>query len=111
MWSSQLAYSSDIFCRLNKLNLVDVFDVQNKINGMLKKMELFEIEVKLASFVFDKDPTLDDGVRDIIVTHLILLRQQFYKYFPVTTETNNWMRNLFHIETSEMPKDFTVGVQ
>ncbi|KAI4815534.1 hypothetical protein KUCAC02_005676 [Chaenocephalus aceratus] len=52
VWLSQLAYLSDIFSRLNDLNLglqglsINVFDVQDKINTMLKKLELFEIKVK-----------------------------------------------------------------
>ena len=37
--------------------------------------------------------------------------QQFRKYyFSVKAEANNWMKNLFSIETSEMPKAFTVGL-
>ncbi|MBN3307259.1 ZBED5 protein, partial [Amia calva] len=92
--------------------------VQDKINAMLKKMELFKIKVKaggfsfpaLQSFLSGNDLTLDDGVRDI-VAHLVSLRQQFHEYFPVTAETNNWMRNPFIIETSEMSKDVTVGEQ
>lgn len=46
VWLSQLAYLSDIFSRLNDLNLglqglsINVFDVQDKINTMLKKLEL-----------------------------------------------------------------------
>ena len=61
---SQLAYLLDIFSSLNKLNLglqgltINVFHVLDKINAMLKKMELFEIKV----------------------------RTLFRKYFPVTAE-------------------------
>ena len=51
-WLSQLAYMSDIFPRLNDLNLglqglsITVFDVNDKINAMLKKLQLFEIKIK-----------------------------------------------------------------
>ena len=43
---------SDIFPRLNDLNLglqglsITVFDVNDKINAMLKKLQLFEIKIK-----------------------------------------------------------------
>ena len=52
VWLSQLAYLSDILSRLNKLNLglqglaINVFDVQDKMNALLKKLELFEIKIK-----------------------------------------------------------------
>lgn len=108
VWLSQLAYLSDIFSHLNELNMglqglsINVFDVQDKINAMLKKMELFEIKVKagdvsafpaLESFLSDNGLTLDDGVRDNIVAHLVSLRQQFREYFPATAKANNWMRS------------------
>ncbi len=126
VWLSELAYLSDICSRLNDLNLglqglsVNVFDMQDKINAMLKKMELFEIRAKagdvsafpaLESFLSDNDLQLDDRVRDNIIAHLISLRQQFREYFPVTPKENNWMRNPFNIETSDIPTDFTVGEQ
>ena len=47
VWLSQLAYLSDIFSRMNELNLglqglsTSAFDVQDKISAMLKKLELF----------------------------------------------------------------------
>ncbi|XP_071328854.1 zinc finger BED domain-containing protein 5-like [Trachinotus anak] len=93
---------------------------EDKVSAMLKKLELFEIKVKaggvsafpaLESFLTDNDLQLDDGVRDNIAAHLVSLRQQFREYFPTTPEVNNWMRNPFSIETSEMPKDFTVCEQ
>lgn len=52
VWLSELANLSNMFSRLNELNLglqglsVNVFDVQDKISAALKKMELFEIRVK-----------------------------------------------------------------
>ncbi|XP_035277215.1 zinc finger BED domain-containing protein 5 [Anguilla anguilla] len=107
VWLSQLAYLSDIFSHLNELNMgqqglyINVFDVQDKINAMLKKYEK-EIKVKagdvsafpaLESFLSDNDLTLDDGVRDNIVAHLVSLRQQFREYFPATAKANNWMRS------------------
>ncbi|KAJ4935391.1 hypothetical protein JOQ06_016927, partial [Pogonophryne albipinna] len=63
---------------------------EDKINTMLKKLELFEIKVKavdvsafpaLESFLSENELTLD-GVRDNMVAHLVSLRQQFRQYFP-----------------------------
>lgn len=91
--------------------------MQDKVSAMLKKLELFEIKVKagdvsaflaLESFLTDNELQLDDRVRDNIAVHLVSLRQQFREYFLMMPEVNNWMRNPFSIETSEMPKDFTV---
>ncbi|KAK1901737.1 Zinc finger BED domain containing protein 5 [Dissostichus eleginoides] len=123
---NQLAYLSDIFSRLNDLNLglqglsINVFDVQDKINTMLKKLELFQIKVKagdvsafpaLESFLSENELTLDDGVRDNMVAHLVSLRQQFRQYFPVMTEDNSWMRSPFSMEASGLPKNLTVAEQ
>lgn len=87
VWLSQLAYLSDIFSRLNEHNLglhglsISVFDVQDKINAMLKKLELFVIKVKtgdvsafptLECFLSDNNLTFTDGVRDNIVATLYL---------------------------------------
>uniref|UniRef100_A0A3Q1GCF7 C2H2-type domain-containing protein n=1 Tax=Acanthochromis polyacanthus TaxID=80966 RepID=A0A3Q1GCF7_9TELE len=102
VWLSQLAYLADIF----------------SLNAMLKKMELFEIKIKtgdvsafpaLESFLSDNDLNLDAEVRDSIVAHLVSLRLQFSEYLPVMAEANNWMRNPFSIETSDMPNDFTLS--
>ncbi len=65
----------------------------------------------LESFLSDNDLQLDDRVRDNIATHLASLRQKFRECFPMTPEVNNWMRNPFIIETSEIPKDFTICEQ
>ncbi|XP_059362102.1 zinc finger BED domain-containing protein 5 [Carassius carassius] len=129
VWLSQLAYLSDIFSHLNELNLglqglsINVFDVQDKINALLKKLELFEIKIKtgdvsafpaLESFLSDNDLTLDGRLRDNITAHLVSLRQQFLDYFPVMpeAEASRWMRNPFSINTSQMAsQDLTVGEQ
>ncbi|KAI9534248.1 hypothetical protein NQZ68_014575 [Dissostichus eleginoides] len=87
---------------------------------MLKKLELFQIKVKagdvsafpaLESFLSENELTLDDGVRDNMVAHLVSLRQQFRQYFPVMTEDNSWMRSPFSMEASGLPKNLTVAEQ
>lgn len=126
VWLSELAYLSDIFSRLNELNLglqglsVNVFDVQDKISAAVKKMELFEIRVKagdvspfpsLESFLSENDLQLDDSVRDNILAHVTSLRQQLREYFPVEPKGKNWIRNPFNIETSDMPTELNTAEQ
>lgn len=126
VWLSELAYLSDMFSRLNELNLglqglsVNVFDVQDKISATLKKMELFEIRVKagdvsafpsLESFLSENDLQLDDSVRDNILAHVTSLRQQLREYFPVASKEKNWIRNPFNVETTDMPTDLTMAEQ
>lgn len=129
VWLSQLAYLSDIFSRLNELNLglqglsINAFDVQDKINALLKKLELFEIKIKtgdvsafpaLESFLSDNELMLEDGIKENIAAHLVSLREQFRDYFPVMheAEASSWMRNPFSIDTSQMAsEDLTVGEQ
>ena len=97
-----------------------MFDVNDKINAMLKKLQLFEIKIKagdvsafpaLESFMSENKLALDDGVRDNIVAHIVSLRQQFRNYYPVSAEVNNWMRNPFTVEVTDMPEDFSTGEQ
>ena len=127
VWLSQLAYLSDIFSRLNELNLglqglsVNVFDVEDKIEAIVNKMELFANNVKagdvsafptLQTFLSNNELALDSGVRDRIVTHVAALGQQFREYFPVTADDDNkWMRNPFSVKIPEMPKHFTADEQ
>ncbi|KAJ4925496.1 hypothetical protein JOQ06_018226 [Pogonophryne albipinna] len=92
----------------------------DKINTMLKKLELLEIKVKavdvsafpaLESFLSENELTFDDGVRDNMVAHLVSLRQQFRQYFPVLTEDNSWTRSPFSMEASGLPNNLTVAEQ
>ena len=117
VWLSQLAYLSDIFSRMNELNLglqglsTSAFDVQDKISAMLKKLELFEIKIRtgdvsafpnLETFLSDNDLRLADQVRDNIAEHLKSLRQQFAEYFPAIAQGNTWMRDPFVIKASDV---------
>ena len=55
----------------------------------------------------------DSIVGNNIIAHLVSLRDlsEYWQYISVTAEANNLMRNLFSIETYEMPEDFAVGEQ
>ncbi|KAI4800974.1 hypothetical protein KUCAC02_006239 [Chaenocephalus aceratus] len=109
-----------MFSRLNDLDLglqeVSI-NVQDKINNAEK---LLEIKVKagdvsafpaLESLLSEYELTLDEGVRDNMVEHLVSLRQQFRQYFPVMTEANSWMRSPFSVEASGLPKHLTAAEQ
>ena len=117
LWLSQLAYLSDIFSRMNELNLglqglsTSAFDVQDKISAMLKKLELFQIKIRtgdvsafpnLETFLSDNDLRLADQVRDNIAEHLKSLRQQFAEYFPAIVQGNTWMRNPFVVKAHDV---------
>ena len=87
---------------------------------MLKKLQLFEIKIKagdvsafpaLESFMSENKLTLDDGVRENIVAHIVSLRQQFRDYYPVSAEVNNWMRYPFTVEVTDIAEDFTTSEQ
>lgn len=89
---------------------VSVFDVQDKISVMLKKLNLFENNISagdfssfpnLSSFLSDNALTIADDVRENILAHLASLRQQLLEYFPPITD-NNWIRRPFYIDVSNM---------
>ncbi|KAI6651900.1 Zinc finger BED domain-containing protein 5-like [Oopsacas minuta] len=67
-WLSQLAYLSDIFSRLKELNLglqglsITVFDVNDKINAMVKKLQLFEMKIKAGDV--SAFPTLESFISE-----------------------------------------------
>uniref|UniRef100_A0A8C5FLG9 HAT C-terminal dimerisation domain-containing protein n=1 Tax=Gadus morhua TaxID=8049 RepID=A0A8C5FLG9_GADMO len=117
LWLSQLAYLSDIFSRMNELNLglqglsTSAFDGQDKISAMLKKLELFQIKIRtgdvsafpnLETFLSDNDLRLADQVRDNIAEHLKSLRQQFAEYFLAIVQGNTWMRNPFVVKAYDV---------
>lgn len=119
-WLARLAYLADIFASINKLNLslqnrnVTVFDVNDKIEAMIKKIvfwkdclmqgrsEMFE---QLHDFVHSKSKKLSNDLRDEIENHLCTLKVQFRKYFPEPNNSNDWISNPFeeqHFEYADL---------
>lgn len=109
-WLQQLAYLSDIFSEINKLNLalqkssVDIFKVSDKIESMIKKFEFWksyiskgqcEVFETLNDFLKENHLKLSKEVKDNIEIHLKGLQISFRKYFPVPNCENNWISNPF----------------
>lgn len=109
-WLQNLAYLADIFSQINKLNLslqnssITVFQVSNKIEAMLKKIDFWKICIEnsqvevfetLHSFLNENNLTLSAELKYNIVTHLTHLKDSFRKYFPKRGEGENWIEDPF----------------
>jgi len=95
-WFQKLAYLSDIFLKLNDLNLtlqnsttVTIFQVTDKIESFVIKFwtsciennqpEIFET---LHDFLCETDINLSQDIKVQVVQHLNGLKAAFNKYFP-----------------------------
>lgn len=93
----KVAYLSDIFTSLNELNLhmqgrnTTIFQVNDKIEAMKKKLDLWIIRLKKR--IFDSFPTLyeflqfkqeniSDNIIKVFCEHLEMLKETFDYYFP-----------------------------
>ncbi|XP_014349988.2 zinc finger BED domain-containing protein 5-like [Latimeria chalumnae] len=109
-WFCRLTYLSDIFSRLNDLNLglqgknITIFNVRDKIEAFIKKLQLWVSRVRenhfdtfetLDSFLAENELTLDSDVKSEIEEHLVVLKSQFLQYFPEMFNENEWIRNPF----------------
>jgi hypothetical protein len=88
---------ADIFTHLNALNLsmqgggITVFNVEDKIEAMIKKLELwtrrlskrnFDAFQNLTTFLESADEELSNKVLEFFTQHLQDLRCSFCEYFP-----------------------------
>lgn len=109
-WLSALAYLSDIFSQINKLNLslqnssITIFNVADKIESMIKKIEFWksciengqpEVFETLHNFLSEHKLTLSQDLRKKIKEHLNGLKLAFQQYFSKPEEKNNWISNPF----------------
>ena len=114
LWLQRLAYLADIFSKLNEINLslqgrdVTVFAAKDKMLAALRKvsfwiscMEKGEVICfpTLSEFLNETECELDDSIREDISDYLHELVDNFVKYFPATTEENQWIQNPFNIST------------
>lgn len=112
-WLAKVAYLTDIFTKLNELNLclqgtvVNIFKVEDKIEAIIKKIDLWSKRIQ--NGVYESFPTLNDFIessseelliqtRQLFVEHLITLKSNFRKYFPTPDPCNNWIRDPFNME-------------
>ena len=109
---TRLVYLGDVFSRLNDLNLgllrlsTTIFNVRNKIEAMIKKLELFSVcinkdNTEVFSSLYDfflcaNELKLTDNVKCDIAKNLSELHAQLRRYFPETDDTNNWICFPFH---------------
>ncbi|XP_060855173.1 zinc finger BED domain-containing protein 5-like [Metopolophium dirhodum] len=105
-WLQKLAYLSDVFLKLNNLNLtlqnsaVTIFQVNDKIESFVKKLEFWktciennqpEIFEALHDFLSETDMNLSQGIKHQIVQHLNELKTAFAKYFPKCGKEDHWI--------------------
>uniref|UniRef100_A0A8C7KYS0 Uncharacterized protein n=1 Tax=Oncorhynchus kisutch TaxID=8019 RepID=A0A8C7KYS0_ONCKI len=111
---TRLVYLGDVFSSLNDLNLglqglsATIFNVQNKIDAMIKKFFLVSSSLSALTrtthrsfhhrmiFLCVNELKLTDNVKCDIAKHLSELGAQLRRYFPETDDTNNWIRYPFH---------------
>jgi len=111
----KLAYLSDIFSHLNILNInlqgekVTVFQVEDKIEAMIKKLELrhrrlsnrnYDTFPNLTNFLSSSNEELSE-VDKIIARHLKDMQRSFREYFPVPDSSKNWIRESFSVNMHE----------
>lgn len=107
----KLTYLSDIFLKLNELNLylqgsgVDIFSVHDKIRGFIKKIDLWKKKIQnhnydcfetLLTFLIEKNMKLEDNVAVDITAHLNSLRENFETYF--LEEMENYSQKIWIVD-------------
>jgi len=122
LWLAKLAYLSDVFGRLNDINLslqgpnVSVFTVSDKIEAAIKKFELIINELDknmlgflptLESFVIENNLQLKDELKSNIKTHCSQLIQNFKLYFPEDYKKENWIRDPFNTDNVLLAEDLS----
>jgi len=107
-WLQKLAYLSDIFLKLNDLNLtlqnsttVIIFQVTDKIESFVKKLEFWtsciqnnqpEIFETLHDFLCETDINLSQDIKVQVVQHLNgRLKAAFNKYFQKCEKGDHWI--------------------
>lgn len=118
-WLSALAYLSDIFQQLNKLNLalqnnsITIFNVWDKIESINKKIEFWRLCIEnnqpevfetLHNFLTENKLALSQELGEKIREHLKGLKLAFEKYFSKPGEENNWIADPFEEENFRTAK-------
>jgi hypothetical protein len=117
-WLVKLAYLSDIFSHLNNLNIslqgekVTVFLVEDKIEAMIKKLELWRQRIlngkyeetfpNFSNFLRSTEEELSENDKSLFAQHLKHLQQSFREYFPVPDASKNWIRDPFSVSVHEV---------
>ncbi len=118
----KLAYLSDMFQKLNELNLqmqgtnTHLPQLADKITSFTRKLEMWEQRVKegnIDSFESLKSFTevnkLQNTVIPCMTTHISALQKHFQRYFPVQDPAKyDWIRDPF---SARPPADFSTAEQ
>lgn len=112
-WLQCLAYLSDIFQQINKVNLslqissMTIFRVSEKIESMMKKIEFWrscilqgqtEVFETLHDFLKENELQVSCDAKLQISEHLKGLKSSFVRYFPKLDEGIHWIQNPFSEE-------------
>lgn len=120
-WVARLAYLTDVFTKLNDLNLSlqgkdsHILNMYDKVNGFIKKVKLWErkcedgdvscfplLDAHLATTDVGRSPMVK-----MVKAHLSKLDNDFNQYFPdieAKSEKLDWVRNPFSVnESSSLP--------
>lgn len=118
-WVSKLAYLSDIFVHLNELNRKmqgrneNILTSMDKIQGFINKLNLWIQTIENGSCEMFPTvwPLADDNkvLMDLIKEHLVLLQQNFKKYFGESVEDFDWVRDPFIMDSKHLPNN--LGLQ
>ncbi|XP_047480177.1 SCAN domain-containing protein 3-like [Penaeus chinensis] len=111
-WVAQVAYLTDIFSKLNELNMslqgkdTNILNLYDKVAGFQKKLGLWKEKCSggyftcfpLSDAYFSDNNYEKDTVKPVIVEHLTNLISAFKSYFPGIHEQSvqlDWIRNPF----------------
>ncbi|XP_023242879.1 SCAN domain-containing protein 3-like [Centruroides sculpturatus] len=118
LWLSKLCYLSDIFEKLNDLNLslqgknCNIFTSNDKIESFIKKIKIWQSRVEKNSF--EMFSSIDNFISEknhcktfiakIIIGHLKALETQFRKYFKsnIDFKSLSWIQKPFLIGLDEI---------
>jgi hypothetical protein len=117
-WLCKLCYLSDIFEKLNELNLslqgenTNVFTLISKIQAFMKKINIwlrkvtnnsYEMFSCMEDFITDNELSFD-VIKQIIIDHLASLETHFEKYFVPELDVSrlDWIQNPFGVEIEKV---------
>lgn len=110
LWLQKLAYLSDIFTKLNELNLglqgqdTTIFTMQEKVESTIKKMALWTSLIdrckydqfpNLKLFLETTSSSVNEDIKSAIKYHLQNLSAELRAYFPEISSQWNWVNNPF----------------
>jgi hypothetical protein len=106
-WLATLAHLSNIYTHLNALNLnlqevhVTIFKVENKIEAMIKKLELWSLWMSkknydpfpnLKIFIKSTEDELSNNDSKYFIKHMGDMQRSFRDNFPIPDISRNWIR-------------------